>query len=376
MGMGRAFFTFTSMSVALLFAGTICSADLVEDLNTFANSPSYSKRVGLEVELSGLSMNQIVNHLIQVHGGQAAIQETVYKFVDPETSIEHDFKTRFSVISQSDIDAITVKPEDNQPTLHGMATSEDTNKIYEIVSSPMPEHKVARFQKSLDLLKNSGGIGTSENLAVALQVNVEMGKGELNLITTKNIINILRNFLSEPNRSIIARHLNLPDIRKKFVGMPSAGLMKRIMDPSYLPTWDEFYMDSMYRANLESIGIPDAWTMPENQARKKLKELIEQRGFEIILPMMKWQYVRYSSLMMHIKPNDWLSQFMKQTDWFHSHPILEFREPSNHFDAEQNVKWILSLIAASEDYGVVRLDQLPPKDPNHDCGLYLRAAGF
>lgn len=120
------------------------------------------------------------------------------------------------------------------------------------------------------------------------------------------------------------------------------------MNPRYAPNWDDLYFDSMYRSSLELLGQSDAWTISKDKGRQKLQQLVKARGFEALLPVVKWNFARYSSLMLYMRPDDWLSQFLIQTGWFKAYPILEFHHPNNDFQVNATADWICRLVTMSE----------------------------
>lgn len=327
------------------------SSDLFTELRSFRDDPNFSKRIGLEVELSGLTFDEIVKLVHQTLGGHPREHFVDYPFVDPQTGIEQNLRTREISLEESTIGRVDIKPEDNAPTLAELAQNLDDHSITEIITRPLSFHQVEIFQRTLKALKERGATGTQPDQAVSLQVNVELGGGDRSRISTASVIDILLNYVRAENRIEIAQFLKLPEIRKKFVGYPMPGLLKRMSRPDYNPTWEQFYMDSMYRASLEHLGVANAWTYSDDEARARLRELVDRFGFEVLLPVMKWQFVRYSSLMMYMRPDEWLSRYMEKTDWFKPAPILEFREPNNQFDAKGTVEWVLELVSASEKLG-------------------------
>lgn len=314
----------------------------------FRDSPHFHRRTGLESEVTGLSQEDITGILQDRLGGQVTQVHNRYNFTDSHGA-EHTYRTRDLVLHSSSLNTVVIKPEDNSPTLDELSNVA-IPRVIEIVTAPLYFQQVRQYQVVLDVLNVAGAHGTTDTEAVAFQVNVEIApKGQA--VDTELVLTILRNYLRPENRVEIAEHLNVPDIRKVYVGYPQPGFMKRIFSPDYHPTAEQLYMDSMYRSCLEFLNDPRAWTYTDAQARRALKRSIEKDGFEGVLQVLKWNYVRYSSLMMSMFPDEWLTKYLISTEWFKPHPILEFREPNSDFRAVDHVEWILGLVAASKEVG-------------------------
>ncbi len=125
-----------------------------------------------------------------------------------------------------------------------------------------------------------------EGLAVSIQVNEEVSKGVRADMKTKETLDLIRNYLSPENRQDIAATTQVPDFRKKYLGLYSPGFMKKAMDASYNPSWREFYDDFRYRQTLELLGHQQAWTAKMKDLRPLFWSEINTRGFEVLLPVV------------------------------------------------------------------------------------------
>lgn len=341
-------------------------ADFVENLRSFKGAPNFSKRVGLEAELAEIAP-QIAGELLAIGlKGNLSFQSSEYRYV--EGGVARIFRTEEVLVKSSRIGNILIKPEDNSVDLAELARVTSTSLI-EVVTEPLQFYQVYGFENGLLRLGRMGAKGTESGRALAIQVNVEMAKSPGDLQVEK-ILAILRNYLRRTNHDEIAKFLRIPPFRKKYVGLPQPGFMKLLFSKNYRPTIERLYMDSMYRSVLESIGDIKAWKYSDDDARAAVKSSIEKEGFvKVLLPVMKWNYVRYSSLMMFAMPDEWLSQYMISTGWFKPYPILEFREPNSDFNVVSHVEWILGLISASETLG----DFDPKSLEGFLCQRYLLA---
>ncbi len=335
---------------AAVYAASASADGLFKELPRFRQAANFSKRVGVEIELTGLTQGRVAAILQETLGGQIEEEKIPYNYKDyqglPRVYIKTDL-----VIKKARIPLLRIKLEDNCRTDEELSDIVCPPKVIEVVTSPLTWPQVYVLQRALDRLKLNGASGTTAEQAVSLQVNVEMGTGQIDKIDTEKVLKILRNYLQEENHREIEQRLQVPDIRKAYVGRPTPGFLKRLFSADYHPTRHQLYMDSMYRSCLEQLGDPKAWQYTDQEASAQLSARVKEKNFEILLPVIKWNFVRYSSLMMFLFPDEWLSRYLFATDWFKPYPILEFREPNNDFKAVDTVEWILEFVAASESEG-------------------------
>lgn len=353
----RAVLSWSLLTFAFALAPSTYAADLFQELKLYRQSSYYQKRTGLEVEFSGLKLDVVTKVLKNIAGGTPKLETEDYVYVDPTDGKSHHYLNNYTTNESPTLGLLVAKPEDNAPTLAELhKLMGDSNRVrethvIEVVTAPLWPRQLPLFQAALNELSLRGGVGTTPEEAVAFQVNVEMGHGDPGLIYPEDVTTILRNYLRPQNRAAIRAHMQVPLIRQKYLGYPAPGFRERLFSPGYLPDWDRLYMDSMYRSVLEELKDPEAWTCTDNQARARVKAAVRRWGFEVVLPVLKWNFVRYSSLMMFMRPNEWLSKELIKTQWFHGYPILEFREPNNTFNAVAPVDFVLSFVAASQELG-------------------------
>jgi hypothetical protein len=319
--------------------------------NRFFES-STAPRIGLEIELTGITQQEMGDILQKELGGRLEWKEILEDNLDSktgkyETYTVHELHLVDSLMKKN----VVIKPEDNVTENANIGELKAKTRVYEIVTPPIRYWQAIPLQKALDNLKLQGAQGTLEGHAVAIQINVEMGGGDSKKITAQKIISILRNYLRSENRQAIAAELMVPEFRKMFLGDYSEGMMRRIMDTSYRPTNAQFFFDFMYRQSLEVLGEPRAWQMKESEARKTLRRILKKQPFDGLLPVVKWNYIRTSAVLMFLYPNDWLSRYLIKTTWFHKYPILEFRETNSDFQLLKRIRQFLGLVQYSEAKG-------------------------
>ena len=315
-------------------------------------NPSTTQRIGLEVELTGLTQQEIGEELQKALGGILKWVTIMEDNLNSQTrKIETYAVHELHLVNSSMVADVIIKPEDNVTENTDMAEQKARTRIYEIVTPPIHYEQAIPLQSALESMQLKGAQGTKEGHAVAIQINVEMGEGDPKKISAIKILAILRNYLKTEHRESIAYELQAPAFRQMYLGLYTPGMMSRILDTQYRPSNKQFFFDFMYRQSLELFGVREAWIMPEAQARKALQSILAQRPFDEILPVMKWNYIRTSAVLMFLYPKDWLSRYLHDTTWFHQYPILEFREANSDFLLLKRIKQFLGIVQYSEAHG-------------------------
>ncbi|MCB0379546.1 MAG: amidoligase family protein [Bdellovibrionales bacterium] len=320
--------------------------------------PAFMPRVGIEIELTGLSLEELAPIIQKKIGGVIQVYKKEEWDFDPATKKPLRYYVVGKQIEKSLLGALIIKPEDNGTSNDNLKEAYQKTQVVEIVTEPLNYAQVEVLQKAMDAIKEAGALGTSRVSSVSIQINVEMGEGLRENILVNDILTILRGYLHPDPRKDIGFHFKVPKHRQKYLGLFSDGMMERLMDPLYHPSWEKFFEDFMYRQSLEILGFAKAWSFSPKRARRLLRREVEAKGFEVLLPVMKWNYIRVSSLMMFMFPKDWLTQYLLETDWFKDHPILEFREPNNDFRVNSKVRKITGHVIRSTHEGVVALKGL------------------
>jgi len=329
-------------------------------------NPRLAARVGIEVELAGLTVDQTAEVLQKVLGGKIEINLVDESYIDRKTGKEVTYVVTEKILVGSRIGDVKIKPEDNNLTTDNLKEQVKRTPLIEIVSAPLTFDKVQFLQEAVDELHRKGALGAADGFAVAIQVNVEIGEGQREKMRVEEVIDLMRNYLKPEHREGIAAELGVVDQRRQYLGDYTPGMMQRILDLNYKPTWQQFYVDFMYRQSLELLGYKEAWTMSEAKARRLLQQELAEKGFESILRVVKWNYLRVSSLLMFMQPQDWLSRYLIKTTWFHDYTIVEFREANSDFNILGRVKQFLGLVQKSQqvgDFTYVASESVPLRIP-------------
>jgi|GEM_PF-3593263 len=78
----------------------------------------------------------------------------------------------------------------------------------------------------------------------------------------------------------------------------------------------------------------------------------------IVPQVVKQNYLRVSSLLMVLYPEDLLSKIYDEAGWAVGRPLIESREANNDFNLVDLVKQGLGLVSAGKTYGYYDHDKL------------------
>ncbi len=299
------------------------------------------RRVGLEVEFSGLEMDEVLDILQAELGGKLERVEEKDTFY---------FKLKRSRLSRTaEEEKIWIHFEGNETDPDSKITDVSKIKTIEVTSSPIDWEGVKIFDGAIQKLREAGAVGTTETNAVSIQVNVEMATAKNPHYKVEDLLSLLRNYYSASNFAMIEKEVPLPEVRKPYVGTYSQEMMKRIMDPKYKPSLREFYNDFFYRQSAEYLGFEGAWSEPTARVERFIKKNLKEDDFDKILKVFKWNDVRISSILIQQLPNLYMSKYLVKTGWVAPNPIIEFRRFNNDFNVLSAVKSVQGLVSKSEE---------------------------
>ncbi len=353
-------------------------------LDTFADahySPGNSK-VGIEIELTGLPINRILELLIDpgVLGGKVEEKPRYLKMKEPVAGLADVVAVPGYKIRDSKAGKLLVKLEGNELTPSESFDKVLAASVTEIVSSPIEKQEmIDALQRALSVLEANGAIGTADRNAVSIQVNWEVvPEAEVKSLSPMVIVNILKTFLAPLNRQIIASELNVPSFRQRYLGNLTPGAQDKILSSSYrVISWRDLYDDLVYRQLAELlIGRKAAWSEPIDKIRPIVFSAVRSKGLPFLLPVVKWGYVRWSSILLLAVPDDPISKYLVESKWFKALPILEFREPNNDFKVVRAVRRLVSLAQVTKrDGAMVDLSSWDPSSKSfrpRSCSAIFR----
>jgi hypothetical protein len=312
--------------------------------------PNLKIRLGIEVEYKGINTYNSAKIVQKVLGGRIEkekeyIKTTIKEYDKNGKPIYNVQEIENVVIKDTKIGTITLKPDLNQ--VSDELNLNESDVVTELVTEPLYYKDIESLQKVITELKIAGAIGTREDVAVATQVNAEFNEGNRKTMKTKNLLNLMRSYLSPQSRFEIETYMQKPEIRKKYMNNYSKGFLEKLLNPNYEPTWRELYDDFIYRQSLELLGFKDAWSIPIKEARKLL---LKQKN-PIVPTVVKLNPIRISSLLMFVLPDDPMSKLYEESGWAKARPLVEFREWNNDFNVISPVKQTMGLINAANKYG-------------------------
>lgn len=352
------------------------SANDVLDLVAFFHNPHDKIRIGIEVEFTGISVEEAVRIVQRAIGGSVDYKQVPWPMMIMESDGRiHEvtlMQNRGEIGGNSTGEKIVIKPEFNDTS--GITTRENikTKVVIELLTSPGPIQfpGVLELQKALDALLEKGAIGTRYDVAVSLQVNVEIGGGKRKKFVAKNIVNLLRNYMRKEHRRQIMDRYNVPEARLQYIQPISPGFMARLLDPGYSPTLEQLKDDAIYRQLKEFLGERErAWSAPIEEIRREVMAyIIETDAFNSkdspLFRVIKFSPLKVASLLLYAFPNDPLAKLAVKNLWIKLIAAVEFRDRNNDFKVVRAVQEAVGMVRASETFGSFLYD--PAKNPAQD----------
>ncbi len=355
------FFTLCILFVLVIFQGVAARSAFAVDILQTARDRFFNtldpSRVGIEVEFRGLTAEQSAKLLAKKLNGTVTTKMVTQKTSIKETLadgsiIYNEVTFPEYIVKDSRVGNLTLKTDLNMLSDTGKV---DLKKaVVELVTEPIHYKEVVALQEGITALKMAGAIGTTRTNAVSTQVNLEIEKGVKSNMRSKDLVNLMRSYTRPEHRAQLDEILDIPHIRKPYLGVYSKGFMKRLLDPDYNPSWQVLYDDFVYRQSLERLKVDRAWTMPIKEARSKLLGMKNP----IVPSVVKLNSLRVSSLLMFMNPEDPMSKLYHSSGWAVGRPLVEFREWNNTFDVVGPVQEAMGLKDAAKKYGYYDHDRL------------------
>lgn len=331
------------------------------DLMTTTDKVIYEKdetRVGVEVEFWGLTPKQAADVVAAELHGKVTTNKT--KIITTLKEIKADGTRVYNyedavefVISTRELGDIILKPDSNQ--VDDIHNPDPSLSVVELVSPPIVESQIDSLDRVIKALQKAGAHGTDAAHAVSTQMNVEVAGGKKENFDQKeleSIVNLMRVVIHHEKQ--MRAQMDIPDIRAPYVQSFSPGLKDRLLRKSYQITARGLYDDVIYRQSLEMLGFQDAWTMPIEKARKTL--LAQEHP--IVPQVVKQNFLRVSSLLMWMFPDDPMSKIYEQSGWAKARPLIEWRGFNNTFDVKSPFRQSVGLLQGVHKFGPFDHDHL------------------
>lgn len=312
---------------------------------TFFDSEDRLRRVGIEMELSGLKFEELIP-IVQKYYAISRIEvisatETFLHI--PEGVIKLKVEGQAWRFEGDEAKYATQLAEDLKIAPR------------EIVFPPLTYQRAETIQNLARDLALAGGQGTTAERAVAFQVNAEIGKLRDDERRVREIVNLLRTYYDTDNMKQIDEVLKVPSMRREYLNDLTPGYRKLLFRADYSPSLEEFFHDYLYRQSAERFGYGKAWTadIPE------LRQFLETLKDPVNPIVVKMQRVRISSLLLEAFPDDWLTKEIVKSRWAVPAPIVEFREFNMIFaEVDNQIRASQGLLRSVKKYGYYKHDRL------------------
>lgn len=329
-------------------------------------------QVGIEAEFTGISIFKAKDLLVDPHVWGGTVEDIPFELgIKKGTDGVERMATspRFK-LRDTKAGKIIIKVEGNELLPEDHVDKGLSSMVTEIVTSPIKQlARVNAFQAGMNVLKANGAAGTDQGHAVSLQANVELISAEENGVMNSEklkaldpmfVVHLLQNYYDPANRKSIEEVVMVPDFRAPYVGDLTPGLQEKMFNSKELQvsSWNELYDLLMYRQVAElMMGKERAWSLPIEDVRRLVRQVANAENFNrYFLPIVKWNRLRWSSLLIGALPDDPVSVFLRESYWVTPHPIVEFREFNQDFDAFRMTKWAVGFVQATRQLGRIRLD--------------------
>lgn len=322
--------------------------------------PSSTLRVGVEVEIQGLSPLDLARIISQKWGGEI-IDSSYERQVQGQKDSLVLFKYK---VKSTPFGTLRIHTDDNSTS--SILVVE--NRVTELVTKPLTYNHLIQLQDFLKELEQKGALGTEGKRPVSTQFTIDFYYDNPDQ-TVSRLIHFLKTYYHPDLSTQIKKFFSTAETRKTYVGQYSKGMMTRLLSPDYHPTAKQFYFDFMYRQILEINGFSEtAWLMEESKVRELVINLSKREGVEAFLRAVKWNDLKISSLLIYLFPQDPLSQFLLESKWIKSYPAIEFREANTDFLIIDKYHFLAGLIQRSfaevlllEKYPHLKGNGLDPK---------------
>jgi len=215
------------------------------------NVKNEERKVGFEIEFSGLKIGQICDIIVDTFGGKVyEITPFKYKIADTEYgtfNVELDFRFLKEELLKEELEKLGVVKEDELKFIRHIesligAVSE-TVVPYEIVTPPLPVRALAVLDGLEEKLRQKGALGTRASLlyAFGLHINPEVPSFEVSvLLRYFRAFLVLYEWLLHTGRTDILRRLT------PYISPFEDAYIVMVLGPSYTPDLDTFIDDYLY----------------------------------------------------------------------------------------------------------------------------------
>jgi len=210
------------------------------------NEKGEARKVGIEIEMSGIELSMIVTQCNIIFGGQ--IREiSPYEFIIDHTEIgKIKVELDFRYLKKLEQEKYSGQLDDNQFSelehyaSDALAALSKNIVPCEFIGPPIPVHRLDKLQPLIDALRKHGAKGTRHSVLYANGVHLNP---ELPDLKTKTVLNYLRAFLCLQDWLIEKEKVTITRKLSPFIDRFSGDYIQLVLDPSYQPEQDQLIDD-------------------------------------------------------------------------------------------------------------------------------------
>jgi hypothetical protein len=210
------------------------------------NARHELRKVGLEIELANLSLDQVLSLIALVVGGTPeADGPTLGRVSDTRLGT---FKAEFDWLALKErrylrpLEQLGISPESGTAQLLEDSVLRVVKEFVpmEIVTPPIPWTRLDELDALWSTLRAAGGEGTRDSLLYAFGLHLNPELPDLEVSTTLDYLRaflLLEDWIREVSDIDLARRFS------PFIRPFPAAYMERVLDPDYRPDWPTFIED-------------------------------------------------------------------------------------------------------------------------------------
>lgn len=227
---------------------------------------------------------------------------------------------------------VLLKAESNSAGMYESPGDLLNSNISELVFRPVDINHADEIQNILTVLGKR--FPTPESAPLSLQINVEC------LDLTPNQLGELV-WQARKTRDVSM----LPDSRRKFLTDFHPVVLRALRRPniSWSELFDVYFVTQMqHRLGLSYYQVLDLYANPELHTE-------EQR--DVLAQVIKYSFLKISSLLMHHMPLHPITQYIESYQWVWTIPAVEFRDFQNDWHLLSKLDYVKGLMCHAQSYG-------------------------
>jgi hypothetical protein len=210
------------------------------------NAAGEPRKVGLEIELANLSMEQVLELLASVVGGTPEAEgPTLGRVVATRFGtfkVEYDWKALKERRYMRPLEQLGVDPDSGAAQLYEESVLRVAKEFVptEIVSPPIPWSRLGELDALWPALRAAGGEGTRDSVLYAFGLHLNP---ELPNLEVSTVLDYLRAFLLLEEWIRDVADIDLARRFSPFIRAFPASYLQLALEPSYRPDWRTFIDD-------------------------------------------------------------------------------------------------------------------------------------